>query len=30
MKNYLKTFWAAALMIGSAAFSYAQQTAKTP
>lgn len=30
MKNYLKTFWAAALMIGCAAFSYAQQTAKTP
>lgn len=29
MKNYLKTFWAAALMIGSAAATFAQETAKT-
>jgi len=29
MKNYLKTFWAAALMIGSAGASFAQDTAKT-
>ncbi|EJG02030.1 conjugative transposon protein TraN [Flavobacterium sp. F52] len=29
MKNYLKTFWAAALMIGFAATSFAQETAKT-
>lgn len=29
MKNYLKTFWAAALMIGFSAASFAQETAKT-
>lgn len=29
MKNHLKTFWAAALMIGLAATSFAQETAKT-
>ena len=29
MKNHLKTFWAAALMIGFAAASFAQETAKT-
>ncbi|WP_026726969.1 conjugative transposon protein TraN [Flavobacterium denitrificans] len=29
MKNYLKTFWAAALMIGLAATSFGQETAKT-
>jgi len=29
MKNYLKTIWAAALMTGSAAASFAQETAKT-
>jgi conjugative transposon TraN protein len=29
MKNYLKTFWAAVLMIGSAAATFAQETAKT-
>ena len=29
MKNYLKTFWAAALMIGLAVTSFAQETAKT-
>lgn len=30
MKNYLKTFWAAALIIGAAAASSAQETAKNP
>ena len=29
MKNYLKTFWAAALMIAFSAASFAQETAKT-
>jgi len=30
MKDYLKTFWTAALMIGAAAASFAQESAKTP
>lgn len=30
MKNYLKTFWAAALMIGSATITFAQETFKNP
>lgn len=30
MKNHLKTFWAIALMIGSAVPSFAQESAKTP
>lgn len=30
MKNYLRTFWAAALMIGPAATALAQETAKNP